>query len=73
MRECQGCDTPIDTSDGVTVIPAKVQPDGSLSETVWWHPDCRNVELRKLAVQAVKRNTTRRRDPEPVGAPLDEM
>lgn len=50
MRQCHGCEADIDTNDGVTVD----------AQRNWWHPDCRNVELRKLT-QAVRRG----RKPQP--------
>jgi hypothetical protein len=73
MRQCNGCQTDIETEDGVTVLPARTQPDGSLSATEWWHPDCRQVELRKLASAGRTSRGAARRAPQAVPTARDEM
>lgn len=74
MRQCNGCETDIDTGDGVTVIPAKTQADGSLTNTEWWHPDCRQVELRKITATVTRGRGGRKAEAKTeTDAPQDEM
>lgn len=50
MRECHGCGTDIDTNDGVTAVPARAGE--SIDKGEWWHPECRQAELRKRVGKA---------------------
>lgn len=57
MRNCKGCDTEIDTNDGITAVPAR---SGNSDDQEWWHPDCRKAELRKRVAASATKPAARR-------------